>query len=61
MAALDHVVDLAAARLLRGGLPVGIVENDIVRADADLGPHRGPVFQDQVLELQAEDSVAAGW
>ena len=55
--ALDHVVDLAATGLLRGGLPVGIVEDDVVGADAQFGPDGRPVFQDQVLELQTEDAV----
>ena len=60
VAALNHVVELATTSSLRGGLPVWIVKDDIVWADAELGPDGSPVFQDQVLELQAKNALAAG-
>ena len=60
IAALDHVVDLAAASLLRRALPEGIVENDIVGADAEFGPHCCSILEDQIFELQAQESIAAG-
>src|SRR5579871_2495030 len=58
--ALDHVVELAAASSLCGGLPIGIVKDDIVWADAEFRPDRRSVFQNQVLELQAKNALAAG-